>query len=63
MKADIRCMNEIVDRIIADRKASGEDLADKPDLLSYMLSGVDRKTGDRVDALGLELGGMRQIAR
>lgn len=53
LKADIRCMNETVDRIIADRKASGEDLADKSDLLSYMLSGVDKKTGQRLDDLNI----------
>lgn len=53
LKADIRCMNETVDRIIADRKASGEDLADKPDLLSYMLSGVDKKTGERLEDLNI----------
>lgn len=53
LKADIRCMNETVDRIIKDRKASGGDLADKPDLLSYMLSGVDRKTGERLDDLNI----------
>lgn len=53
LKADMRCMNETVDRIIADRKASGEDLADKPDLLSYMLSGVDKKTGERLDDVNI----------
>ncbi|MBP6824197.1 MAG: cytochrome P450, partial [Acidobacteria bacterium] len=53
LKADIRCMNETVDRIIADRKASGEDLADKPDLLSYMLSGVDKKTGERLEDVNI----------
>lgn len=53
LKADIRCMNETVDRIIKDRKASGGDLADKPDLLSYMLSGVDRKTGERLEDLNI----------
>ncbi|MFN0111371.1 MAG: bifunctional cytochrome P450/NADPH--P450 reductase [Blastocatellia bacterium] len=53
LKADIRCMNETVDRIIQDRKASGEDLADKPDLLSYMLSGVDRKTGERLEDVNI----------
>ncbi|MDX2044550.1 MAG: cytochrome P450 [Acidobacteriota bacterium] len=53
LKADIRCMNETVDRIIQDRKASGEDLADKPDLLSYMLSGVDKKTGERLEDLNI----------
>ncbi len=53
LKADIRCMNETVDRIIADRKASGDDLADKPDLLSYMLSGVDKKTGEKLEDLNI----------
>jgi cytochrome P450/NADPH-cytochrome P450 reductase len=53
LKADIRCMNETVDRIIQDRKASGEDLADKPDLLSYMLSGVDKKTGERLEDVNI----------
>lgn len=53
LKSDIRCMNEIVDQIIADRKASGDDLTDKPDLLSYMLSGVDKKTGERLDDLNI----------
>jgi cytochrome P450/NADPH-cytochrome P450 reductase len=53
LRTDVRCMNEIVDRIIADRKASGDDLADKPDLLSYMLSGVDKKTGERLDDLNI----------
>ncbi|HMV51589.1 MAG TPA: cytochrome P450, partial [Blastocatellia bacterium] len=53
LKADIRCMNETVDRIIKDRKASGGDLADKPDLLSYMLSGVDRKTGERLEDVNI----------
>jgi cytochrome P450/NADPH-cytochrome P450 reductase len=52
-KDDLRQMNEIVDRIIKDRKASGEDLSSKPDLLSYMLSGVDKKTGERLDDLNI----------
>src|SRR5262249_13148643 len=38
LRADIRYMNEMVDRIIQERRQSGEDLADKPDLLSYMLA-------------------------
>lgn len=52
-KDDVRQMNEIVDTIIRDRRASGEDLTTKPDLLSYMLSGVDRKTGERLDDLNI----------
>src|SRR5436190_13760878 len=53
LRTDIRFMNEMVDRIIQERRQSGEDLASKPDLLSYMLSGVDRKTGERLDDLNI----------
>src|SRR5439155_17753727 len=53
LEDDIKEMNEIVDRIIKDRRASGEDLSSKPDLLSYMLSGVDKKTGERLDDLNI----------
>ena len=52
-KDDARQMNEIVDQIIKDRRASGEDLAEKKDLLSYMLSGVDKKSGTRLDDLNI----------
>ncbi len=50
---DVRTMNETVDRIIKDRRASGEGLSSKGDLLSYMLTGVDRKTGERLDDLNI----------
>ncbi|MFN0087019.1 MAG: bifunctional cytochrome P450/NADPH--P450 reductase [Blastocatellia bacterium] len=53
LQEDIRAMNETVDRIIRDRRSSGEDLAAKPDLLSFMLSGVDRKTGERLDDVNI----------
>src|SRR5262245_170297 len=46
-------MNETVDRIIRERRESGEDLTTKPDLLSYMLAGVDKKTGERLDDLNI----------
>ena len=49
LQENIRTMNETVDRIIKDRKASGEDLSGKADLLSYMLAGVDRKTGEKLE--------------
>jgi cytochrome P450/NADPH-cytochrome P450 reductase len=52
-RADIRYMNEMVDRIIKERRESGEDLTTKPDLLSYMLSGVDKRTGERLDDLNI----------
>ncbi|MDQ2857571.1 MAG: cytochrome P450, partial [Candidatus Eremiobacteraeota bacterium] len=50
LQADAAAMNAIVDRIISDRKnepASGDGA--KSDLLDYMLSGVDKKTGERLD--------------
>jgi cytochrome P450/NADPH-cytochrome P450 reductase len=53
VRADVRYMNELVDRIIKERRQSGDDIATKPDLLSYMLSGVDRKTGERLDDLNI----------
>ena len=53
LRADIRHMNETVDRIIRERRESGEDLGTKQDLLSYMLSGVDKKTGERLDDLNI----------
>jgi cytochrome P450/NADPH-cytochrome P450 reductase len=49
----IRTMNDTVDRIIKDRRAEAADLASKPDLLSYMLSGVDKKTGERLDDVNI----------
>ena len=52
-QTDVRGMNEIVDRIIKDRRASGENSNDKADLLSYMLSGVDKKTGEQLDDLNI----------
>lgn len=52
-KEDVATMNQIVDRIIKDRKASGEDINSKQDLLSYMLAGVDRKTGESLDDLNI----------
>jgi cytochrome P450/NADPH-cytochrome P450 reductase len=53
-QTDVRTMNEIVDRIIKDRRASeGVDLSDKTDLLSYMLSGVDKKSGEQLDDLNI----------
>src|ERR687885_750756 len=49
---DISFMNSVVDGIIAERRASG-DQSDKKDLLSYMLSGVDKKSGERLDDVNI----------
>jgi cytochrome P450 / NADPH-cytochrome P450 reductase len=53
LRADIRYMNEMVDRIVRERRKSDDDVHDKPDLLSHMLSGVDRKSGERLDDLNI----------
>jgi len=58
LRADIHYMNEMVDRIILERREGqegrqGDDAADKPDLLSCMLSGVDKKSGERLDDLNI----------
>lgn len=53
LQDDIRTMNETVDRIIKDRRASGEDAATKSDMLSCMFTGVDRKTGEKLDDLNM----------
>ena len=52
LRADIHYMNEMVDRIILERR-QGDDAVDKPDLLSCMLSGVDKKSGERLDDLNI----------
>lgn len=53
LQEDIRTMNETVDRIIRDRRASGEELTGKSDMLGYLLEGVDRKSGERLDDLNI----------
>src|SRR5262249_28739503 len=53
LRASSRLMSEQVDRIIQERRASDEDLATKPDLLSYMLLGVDKRTGERLDDVNI----------
>lgn len=53
LQTSIDFMNQTVDTIIQERKESGEVYTTKPDLLSYMLSGVDKKTGERLDDLNI----------
>lgn len=48
-RKDIRFMHKMVEDIIQERRTSGADIATKPDLLSYMIAGVDKKTGERLD--------------
>ena len=50
VEANIAFMHGIVDRIIAERRAEAGAVRDrKDDLLDYMLEGVDKKTGERLD--------------
>ena len=53
LQEDITCMNSIVDSLIKDRRASGVDATTKPDLLSYMLTGVDKKSGEKLDDVNI----------
>jgi cytochrome P450/NADPH-cytochrome P450 reductase len=55
LEADVAYMNDLVDRIIAERKLerAGRDDAPKRDLLDYMLDGVDKKTGERLDDVNI----------
>lgn len=50
LQEDISTMNNLVDQIIQERKRSGSDVKD---LLSYMLTGVDKETGERLDDLNI----------
>lgn len=50
MQQALAVMNSLVDEVIRLRKAGGpEALAEYKDLLSYMLTGVDRQTGEGLD--------------
>jgi cytochrome P450/NADPH-cytochrome P450 reductase len=48
-RKDIRYMHRMVEDIVRERRESGADIATRPDLLSYMIAGVDKKTGERLD--------------
>lgn len=52
-QADVDFMNDTVDRIIKDRKERGEQAAGKSDLLSCMLTGVDKRTGEMLDDINI----------
>ena len=52
LDGDAQTMFAVVDKIIADRKAefaASGDTTTKTDLLSYMLTGTDKKTGEKLD--------------
>ena len=50
---NVSYINVMADRIIKERREGGDDIASKPDLLSYMLAGVDKKSGERLDDLNI----------
>lgn len=52
-KRSVDLMNDIVDGIIRERRASGEDLSLRTDLMSAMLTGRDRETGEALDDLNI----------
>ena len=53
LEQDVGFMNGIADRIIRERReVPAEDQA-KPDLLGFMLSGVDKQSGERLDDVNI----------
>lgn len=52
-QADIDFMHSTVDRIIQERKAQGNQGTEKNDLLSYMLNGVDKQSGEKLDDINI----------
>ncbi|HET8913559.1 MAG TPA: cytochrome P450, partial [Ktedonobacteraceae bacterium] len=53
MQHDIDLMNNTVDHIIQERKKSGDLAAGKKDLLSYMLTGVDKDSHEKLDDVNI----------
>ena len=53
LEQDVGFMNGIADRIIRERREVPADGEAKPDLLGYMLSGVDRQSGERLDDVNI----------
>lgn len=49
---NVQLMNSTVDRIIQERKRNGID-PEKKDLLSYMLTGVDKQSGRQLDDINI----------
>ncbi len=48
-EANREIMYDLIDHMIQDREKEGEHAADKKDLLGYMLTGVDKESGERLD--------------
>ncbi len=52
LQTDVNFMNKMVDDIIRERRRSGGDQS-KNDLLNYMLTGVDKATGETLDDVNI----------
>jgi cytochrome P450 / NADPH-cytochrome P450 reductase len=52
LQDSISLMNSTVDEIIARRRANGDQSTER-DLLGYMLTGVDKETGERLDDVNI----------
>jgi cytochrome P450/NADPH-cytochrome P450 reductase len=50
---DVAYMNELVDRLIQERRRQPEGASGRVDLLERMLTGVDRDTGEKLDDLDI----------
>jgi cytochrome P450/NADPH-cytochrome P450 reductase len=48
-EANREVMYDLIDHMIHDREAMGKHAADKKDLLGFMLTGVDKESGERLD--------------
>ncbi|MGH7836351.1 MAG: cytochrome P450, partial [Candidatus Binataceae bacterium] len=48
-RSNIEYMNAMVDRLVQERRAAGAELTGQPDLLNYMIAGVDKQSGERLD--------------
>jgi cytochrome P450 / NADPH-cytochrome P450 reductase len=53
VQQDVNFMNTMVDNIIRERKARADGEATPQDLLSYMLAGVDKETGEKLDDVNI----------
>ncbi len=53
LEQDVGFMNGIADRIIKERREIPADDQAKPDLLGFMIAGIDKQTGERLDDVNI----------
>ncbi len=53
LEQDVGFMNGIADRIIKERREIPADDQAKPDLLGFMMAGIDKQTGERLDDVNI----------